>query len=345
MKSLYLYNPENDLALAVGHRGFTPPRSALALRRAGAILPALFAAQGDFIAGEIDPVWYGRLEKTLGLGACLCTPGQTATPMPWGWSPWARKEMGQWVDDGCLPTDAQIARMQLLSHRRTSLAVARTVYSAMGLDPFQGLETNSIEQSMDMLARHTRIMAKLPYSSAGRGQQDSGMVPPREMERRLRGMIRTQGSVILEPFVEKTCDFAMLFERDGREFRFTGYSLFQTDHHGTWHGNLLLPDNEIECRLDHDRDWTTLQRKVAAALGQTATDAPLCTAAGVDMMIDTDGEIHIAEVNWRRTMGHVAHVLATRYPGATFTVLPTNALPARIINLSQPGPLVAAVVF
>ena len=46
--NIYWFNPENDIALGLDARGgFTPPRAAVAMRQAGALLPLLWAGDDD----------------------------------------------------------------------------------------------------------------------------------------------------------------------------------------------------------------------------------------------------------------------------------------------------------
>ncbi|MDE7026821.1 MAG: hypothetical protein K2O87_02750, partial [Duncaniella freteri] len=53
-QNLNLFNPENDLALAIGCRHYTPPPHAAALHRAGALLPAWWAETDDMILAYSD---------------------------------------------------------------------------------------------------------------------------------------------------------------------------------------------------------------------------------------------------------------------------------------------------
>ena len=48
-KKLFVFNPEHDLALAVGSGSYTPPAEVIKLRKEKSLLPALFADNGDFV--------------------------------------------------------------------------------------------------------------------------------------------------------------------------------------------------------------------------------------------------------------------------------------------------------
>ena len=49
MKTLHLFNPEHDIALAAGLSNFTAPYAGRKLRTNLAYLPALWAAEGDVV--------------------------------------------------------------------------------------------------------------------------------------------------------------------------------------------------------------------------------------------------------------------------------------------------------
>lgn len=87
MSRIHLFNPENDLALAQGTVCYTPPSHAAALHRAGALLPAWWAAEGDAIiappemAGELR-----ELHERYGLKGEIVSCPDGLMPDPWGWS-------------------------------------------------------------------------------------------------------------------------------------------------------------------------------------------------------------------------------------------------------------------
>ena len=69
--NLYIFNPENDMALADGKPGYTPPAQIQQMRRELWWLPQWWAEEEDI-------VWNG--EERLNL------PDDTKI-RPWGWSP------------------------------------------------------------------------------------------------------------------------------------------------------------------------------------------------------------------------------------------------------------------
>ena len=78
---LHLFNPENDLALGLGCRHYTPPPHAAAIHRAGALLPMWWANEDDLVLApaelneEADMLarqfgLHGRIAEQIGRASC-----------------------------------------------------------------------------------------------------------------------------------------------------------------------------------------------------------------------------------------------------------------------------------
>lgn len=63
MKTLYLFNPENDMALACGDSYYMPPASARRMAADLSVLPAWYAAPGDAVL--TDALLHGEQVKNL----------------------------------------------------------------------------------------------------------------------------------------------------------------------------------------------------------------------------------------------------------------------------------------
>ena len=73
---IHIFNPENDMALANGTPGYTPPANIRAYREANWRLPEMWASPEDII-------WDGETHfDNLGIPSC-----QDFEIAPWGWSP------------------------------------------------------------------------------------------------------------------------------------------------------------------------------------------------------------------------------------------------------------------
>ncbi len=169
------------------------------------------------------------------------------------------------------------------------------------------------------LSEAPRCFLKFPWSGSGRGVIDASAFPSGEVRRRALGVIRRQGSIMCEKRLDKVKDFAMLFHSDGEKVSFVGYSLFFTDHAGTYAGNLLAKDELILDELSQSVPKEHLE-ETALCLEKIFTELLAMDYKGyfgVDMMVYRQGEkLEIApcvEVNLRMTMGVVAWIWTRRY--------------------------------
>jgi hypothetical protein len=174
---------------------------------------------------------------------------------------------------------------------------------------------------LDFLQTHRGdYLLKAPYSSSGRGLLRLSGVPDLTRRRMIESIIRKQHYIGLEPFLNRTIDFAAEYYSDGDgHCRFEGYSMFRTSDNGAYQGSLLASQSKIESTLQQyvTRDRITAVLSAVQASLEHVYARRYCGYMGVDMMIyDNDGEYCIhpcVEVNLRRTMGHVAIRLYEQY--------------------------------
>lgn len=342
MARLHLFNPENDIALAAGTANFTPPKAAVALRQAGAALPLWYAHAGDrILCHGINGRWLTEQNTLFGMDVDVFDhiPGSDLTPAPWGWSHAVRREfLSEGFSSDRLPDDEQLELWRQLSHRRTSSALREAIAPHLGFDIAPAaVEINDCQSLATWLAEHPASILKSPWSSSGRGLIDTRRMRPDEVLRRAEGVIRRQGSVMVENAYERTADFALLFMCERGVCRHVGYSLFSTDASGNYNGNYLAPDNMLLATIGKYYPPERIT-SVASAIEITLTEmiAPVYNGPlGVDMLTAAmpDGTIMIdatVELNLRMTMGFVAHSLSTRYiaEGSTgrFSVRPSAAV-------------------
>lgn len=318
MAKLFLFNPENDSALASQGGNYTPSKGARRLHDDGALLPLWWAGEDDFVLGksghETDALKHRFnlkaeiIESARGIDISQCCP--------WGWSKNARHQfLKAGIDSSVLPDDDCIENMRQLSHRRTTILLMERLHSTGILKnlPAVPLEITSINQ-----LPKGQVYLKLPWSSSGRGVMacDTTKLSP-STQGRIEGMIHRQGSVIVEPALDKVADFAMLFYVDSADCKFKGYSLFNTDHSGAYLGNIVAPPSYIynlaSRFLDKDVAEKLIefyQRNLHEIYGPHYEGW-----LGIDMMIYRDNTGHYAispctEVNMRMTMGVVALYLS-----------------------------------
>lgn len=323
----FLFNPENDLALAAGSRCYTPPRNAALLARCGALLPLWFAENDNdvVLAQNPDEEWLERVRQLFGLDSEVAPVAPPkSVGRPWGWSPAVVTEfVRRGVDRSMLPDDNAIEKMRSLSHRLTSVQINRRL-AGEGIDtpPFavEVFDRDGFQSAVK--AFDGRFVVKSPWSSTGRGVFMSTSVACDVMMKNAVGIINRQGSVIVEPLLDRKTDFAMLFHAARGKVSYRGLSLFETS--GTaYTGNLLLPEHELARRIGSQLRSPDILNTVADSLETVLTDivGPVYEGwMGVDMMVYGDRQLApCIELNLRMTMGVVAMTLRNRYvaPGST----------------------------
>lgn len=344
MALLHLFNPENDIALAHGTAGFTPPMSAWRLRLAGEALPLWYGHDGDrFISQGIDARWLDNIRDRFGIDIDVFdhTPRADLHPAPWGWSMAARAEfIRAGYDRPMLPDDDLIGRMRDLSHRRTSIAISRRLQGMLRFKTAPAAtetsDTGDVERFLD---EHPFAFLKAPWSGSGRGVVDTSAVPRDKAVRQAREFIRSQGSVLMEVGIRKILDFAWLFDTSTGHYVPVGPSVFQTGRNGCYCGNILATGHALKGMITEMYPEEKLDETVSAlaeAIGSIIT--PYYSGIlGVDMMLGRDdrGEVFIdpvVEVNLRMTMGMVAARFSGRY------LHPSSHGVFRVITL-RPGTL------
>lgn len=339
MKRLWLYFPENDLALAAGTAGYTPPPAARELHQAGELLPLWMAATGDrVLCSGVDARWLDDTCRRFAIRDVDVYDHRCCDldPAPWGWSEASCRAL---ADGGfparLLPDSASLARLRDLSHRRTASLLAERLAAELPFDvappAVEAADEAAVAAFFDAGGD---VIAKSPWSSSGRGLVRSRCMPRDAFLKQTAGIIRRQGSVMLEREYDKVLDFAMLFHADGRggvEFR--GLSLFATTARGAYTSNVLAPQPALRAMIADrvgEEHLGAVQDALARVLPEVAAgySGPL----GVDMLLASDGLLDCAvELNLRYTMGFVALSLAPHLaPGSegTLAVVPRPAAPA-----------------
>lgn len=323
MATLYVFNPEHDLALAANLRNFTSPLAGRQLRAELGWLPALWASASDYILVNDVATAMSSWEHERDRLGFADAPRQfvaktvlSRLPIdqvdPWGWDLAIKYELMRCgIDAGLLPSDDALAAIRLLSHRRTAVQLLQQLQGP-------GLVGQSFEQFDAELPPYPCVI-KAPWSSSGRGVRFfDGQCQTADV-RWVEHVIEQQGSVIVEPYYNKVKDFGMEFyaHADGR-VTYLGLSVFAT-RNGTYLDNIVAPEAEKLDMLTPYVSADLLQFVRAEICRQMA---PIINhrydgCFGVDMMVvkgDTGYLLHpCVEVNLRRTMGWVA--LAPRRRG------------------------------
>lgn len=299
MKRLFIFNPEHDLALANGNRHFIAPRN---IRE---------------MAHDLAP---------------LIEYIDSNHPLVWGWDAAIKERLHRsGYPEGELPTDTAIAALRLRSERQT----AHKILHAYNADHPNGIyegESKIIRAVDDIepyAESHQHILLKDPLSGSGKGLRHVSVNTDWSKTREwAQALIGRHGYLTAEPYYDKVKDFAMEFYAKGAECQFIGYSLFTTNHHGRYEGNILTTDEKIEetlvqyiprTALRELQAWIVRHKGDIIPTEWDTTQFPLYF--GIDMMVvkatantettcNTQFKLHpCVEINLRLNMGIVAHAV------------------------------------
>ena len=333
--SVYVFNPDYDMAMA----NFTPyykaPAEIIRMAADLSVLPVWFADEvcGVKVDGlERVELFYRQLSEVcrteVSWKKCFRWAGSTgwtdkwisAHYMPWGWTPNLVHRLRQeGVEDCYLPSFEKLCRIRYLSSRQRCLEVLPAFSGWIGICGEMKWCTG-LQEVEDFIYAKGNVILKAPWSGSGRGLWK---VSTESWNPSLSGwvsrILKVQGGIMVEPIYDKVVDFAMEFIADEEGVRFCGYSYFETDVHGNYKANCLMSNSAIEEKLSHYvsvdllckvRD--TLEQVLSHLLGQDYQGY-----LGVDMMVCREGQgfrIHpCVEINLRMNMGVLSRILYDRY--------------------------------
>ena len=316
--NLLVFNPEHDYALADNQPQFVALRSAAQFAYDCAPFMRYLTEDETVVLDAYHP--FGKeFRKNF---APLENADRITKVTPWGWDAatvYQLRRIG--IPDNLLPTDAQLSKLRVLAHRKTTIAAMDFLRErhphpeTLPASPEYFTEIQDIE---NFVKRVLNAIFKSPYSGNGRGHLYAHGVCSPTLLRQCSGVLLRQCGILAEKQYSVVQDFAMEFECRNGEVIFRGYSLFKTEHYG-YGGNLLMPDSEILLALSHyvdTEELATAKSLVSDFLRQEI--APHYNGdAGVDMFVyQEDGtyKLHpFVEVNLRKTMGLAAHDIYARY--------------------------------
>ncbi len=272
---LCVFNPEHDLCLAKGRWNYVPPRSAVDFARRDASLmqvlyPDAFCCSVYEVAERLSTFKF-----------------QISTVIAWGWDAVVKHELlKRGIPADLLTSDEQINTIRELQHRSTVLP----------LQP-DCREVRSTETMEALLQERDHWVMKAPWSGAGRGLRwVHGALTAIDRDW-LQKTVAAQRSVIAEPRREVVADVALEY-MDGRFF---GYSYFKTGS-GVYKENIMWPDERIEASFPVKKARERIEPWLDAKVWPRYR-GPL----GVDLMVDSQEQVFVSEINFRHTMGMVAH--------------------------------------
>lgn len=325
MPRLYLFNPENDLALALGKAQYTAPPNAQLLHNAGALLPIWFCDNEDqIIANPIHNNWLNQQKALFNVEGTISTTNsisKISSCSPWGWSFNARKQFLDFgINHSILPNDNHLNKIRELSHRRISIEINNKINELLSLpNSTNPIEATNEDMVVEYARKHQSIYLKSPWSSSGRGIVNSSKLTEDELIRRAKGIINRQGSVMCEKALNKIHDFAMLFYSNGESIEYHGLSSFFNSDSGAYSGNIVGSQEYISKTITKYINTETLNLlSIELSNILTSIIAPHYIGyLGVDMMIYNQNEKHLIapciELNLRMTMGVVAMLWSNKH--------------------------------
>lgn len=322
---LHVFNPEHEICLALDKERFTPSHNVVKMRKELSFIPALWAEDGDFVL--VDDVDYAYkasdyLSPYINRRVRFVAPNRLRSMIlekkrsrtfdlelaPWGWDKalvFQMKGLGWPLDH--LPSDQFLEDVRAISHRKTSKAFLEHIKSS-----FVSFEVTTINELLGYIEKYDNVVLKSPWSCSGRGIRfvnKENCTP--SLMRWVDNIIGVQGCVMLEPHWDKLRDFAMEFEVKDGVVRYCGLSLFDTCYTAYSSSLVTTEENKREILEKYlfpselDEVMSCCQDYLSSIIPQGYEGG-----IGVDMMIvkNTDGfKIHpCVEINFRRTMGHVA---------------------------------------
>lgn len=324
----YIFNPDNDLALANFSPSYTPPASAVKLGIDLSLLPLWYADNEAVVAqSNIDDSFIANVNKLFGISSKVIQLSEMSliekselNITPWGWSPMIKnKLLNAGIEADVLPTNAYIGTIREYSNRKNAVAVLRELKTYDNKYLGDSYFFTDIEDLLVYLSSTEGDKAlKMPLSGSGRGLiWVLGSITDKQTDW-ARRVIRNQGGVVAEPKLDRVQDFAMEFSMSNGVATFEGYSLFETAASGAYMGNVLMRDNEIENYLSKYISIEQLYYLQNQLLNKLESYFPLYEGIlGVDMMIcntnDGYGLYPCVEINIRMNMGMVSHIFYERF--------------------------------
>lgn len=324
---IHYFNPGHETAVLNQSPYYTPPTNIFAMQNELALLPAWYAQRGDcvWIDTNFDKNHILNIQKLVDFNIEIVNESNIKqfsekNVQPWGLSPQIIRffeeinsmhstnlTIPKW-DDKLIELNSRYAAKECLKqiierNSQISPNLLPSFYSS--LDEIEHVANNS----------PTRLLAKAPYSSSGRGLlwlPTGGLT--RTERQILHGMIKKQGKISIENVLDKQLDFAMEFMSDANgEIKFEGYSLFTTNNKGGYMGNMLTSQKNIETLIAQyiSSDLLLDIQKTLCQYLSTNYATKYKGCIGVDMMIykNEQDEYKLqpcVEINMRYNMGYLS---------------------------------------
>lgn len=322
LKTLHVFNPEHDIAMAVDSLPYTPPAEVEKIKKSHSLLPALYADNGDFILipSEIADEELNRLPfhdlihpkklkliKKESLEEIISEIGEVK---PWGWDIHVCAILSNsGLPPRFLPSIDRLQKIRKLSHRATTIPLRKSIARHSGDKTVDRpvSELCTLKEVEQFVANNPLCFLKAPWSSSGRGLIKSDHISHKGLMEWAHGVIKKQGSVIAEPAWDRVIDFATEWEIKNGKAVFIGLSVFKTSDRGKYHGNVDASQDDLLTMIKDKApsfgpQLIEAQKKALEEVVAPHYSGPL----GIDMLADSDGRINnCVEINLRLTMGYI----------------------------------------
>lgn len=354
---LHIFNPDTDYALASDAEAYTPPVAVMAMKTSLCLLPVTFCEPGSAIL--LPPIFREQrnengkyvqfsgnhpfAELVTAKDIKLVLPKYLpdffiSNPLslirPWGWNRSLRHELkSAGVFDNYLPSVDFINSLRAMSHRRLTIPFLNNMEGLKSEQIEIPVEITSSEDALDFWKKKGNTYFKAPWSSSGRGILYTKDLERRHIEPWIRGIIRSQGSILAEKAYSRTIDFASEWECINGKAKFIGFSTFVTSERGKYKSNVVMPQEKLTAYILSTINHTSHVNNLEAILERQKLLLENYIAPnyrgplGIDMMVTDSGDIHpCVEINIRETMGHVAINIQNRIESDNATDIEKNYL-------------------
>ena len=347
MPHLYLFNPGHEMEILCGKSHYTPPYLVQKMATDLEMLPVWYGGGGSFTLVRnpkatqfvaslpkafrpflSSPMILNLMMKELyrrkKLGEKPKLPPLTASI--WGVSPRsidAFKELKQagmsieipeWKEEYVQLTNRQTSAVCLASLQK-NVPITPAIQIPEFISDIKVLEEFVLKNSPP-------FVIKTPFSSSGRGHYwiESNKLDARALSW-LSGALKKQGTVSIEPVLDRVFDFAAEFYSDGNgQIQYEGLSIFETQAQGQFVGCMLGTQELLLQRLNEyisPEDYLFLVEQIGLVLNEVLGNV-YCGYMGVDMFIykteDGNYAVHpFVELNLRYTMGLAAIQFSNRF--------------------------------
>jgi hypothetical protein len=321
MSTVYLFNPENDMALASGSPYYMAPANIKKMAADLSALPAWYALPGSgvLVSDARQREWmlqeYGTI---LEVDWLLEVPDSCDRICPWGWNSALLRRLGELgVPEGLLLSNEQMSRLRALSSRQMAVELLPRLRVEQTLGEANLL--TSLENLKAFEAKGERVLLKSPWSGSGKGIRMVEDLSDPSVYGWAKRVISSQGAIVVEPYYNKVVDFAMEFYVGHEGVSFVGYSFFETDCRGIYKGNVLASNVMIEQKLSEYVSVNILECVRQKCMNELAHvyQGVYEGYLGVDMMIcrgEDRYDVHpCVEVNLRMNMGVVSRLFYDRF--------------------------------